>query len=654
MFINTLFRAAMFYGALIIIAIALSTASVASPFPNLQQKLSQINQKVQSKGSLRVIVGLQDQSISSPSVNFNVDNKTALVSRRTAIATLQEKLATSLPLSAAKNMKRFKNISFIALEVDQHTLNVMRTSPYITSIEEDYIVPPVLSESVPQTGVNNAWKVDYSGKGQVVVVLDTGADSTHPMLANKVVAEACFGTTSALNTSSPFCPNGLDQQIGLGAGINCPASIAQCFHGTHVSGIAVGNSEEEIGVAKDAELISVQVFSEFTDSVSNDFLCESIGLTSPCALSYTSDQMLALEWVFDQRNNFNIAAVNMSLGGGRFISEAQCDANFIALKAAIDNLRSANIATVIAAGNNGFTNALSSPGCISTAISVGAVSGTDGVAGFSNSAPFLDLLAPGVGINSAEPGDIYQFRSGTSMAAPHVAGAWAALKSQIPEFTVDQVFQALTSTGLAVTDGRNSVVTPRIQVDQATKAFTQLQPGMNFFGGGVPGETIGNTFDLLATLGTNLQVDRVTRFDTALQLQPPLTTMFEIARYDESGTIVGDSAPIISGEGYIVYSKEKVIYENDLSTSLCGPIQLWAGFNIANIGCAPVGMSSFDLMTQIGDTLNVASIQSFNEKTGRLLTTTYYNGQPVGEEFAIIPTHSIIINTYNDISLVIQ
>lgn len=634
--------------------IAFLNLAVAAPLLDFQQKFAQISEKINKKGSLRVIVGLQDQSIPSLSNRFNINNPSALSLRHNAIAKLQDKVVTSLPAVVLKNLQRFKNISFIVLDADQNTLNLLLQSPFVNSINEDFIVPPVLSNSVPQVGVDRAWKVDYAGKGQVVAVLDTGADISHPMFAGKVVAQACFGTTSSLNSSKPFCPNSQEQQIGPGAGINCPSSIAQCFHGTHVSGIAVGNSDVEVGVAKDADLISVQVFSEFTDSINNNFLCSTLGINSPCALSYTSDQILALEWIFDQRNNFNIAAVNMSLGGGRYTSEAQCDHDFTAMKAAIDNLRVANIATVIAAGNEGFTDALSAPGCISTAIGVGAVSSADIIAGFSNSATFLDLLAPGVGINSAEPGGVYEFRSGTSMASPHVAGTWAVLKSQIPEFSVDQVFQALTRTGPTITDLRNGVVTPRIQVDQATLAFMQLQPGLNFFGAGIPMQSIGNTFDLLATLGTKVQMDRVERFDTFAQSQDPINTAFEITRYDENGTIVGDSTAIISGEGYIVYAKEKVIYENDLATSLCGPIQLWSGFNIANIGCAPVGMSSYDLLTQIGGAADVASIQSFNQKTGRLLTTTYYNDQPVGADFTIIPTQSVIINTYHQIDLVVQ
>src|SRR2546425_12543627 len=94
-------------------------------------------------------------------------------------------------------------------------------------------------------------------------------------------------------------------------------------------------------------------------------------------------------------------------------------------KTIIDNLRSAGIATVIAAGNAGATNAISVPGCISSAISVGATTKTDDVASYSNVSSFMSLFAPGSSIYSSLTGGGFGYLSGTSMATPHVTGAWA-------------------------------------------------------------------------------------------------------------------------------------------------------------------------------------------------------------------------------------
>ena len=135
--------------------------------------------------------------------------------------------------------------------------------------------------------------------------------------------------------------------------VHCNLSLVGCDHGTHVAGIAAGQTSPVgfDGVARGANIIAVQVFSRLHDSTGNT-PCANAERSSPCALSFTSDQMQALEYVYNLRNTLNIAAVNMSLGGGKHTSACDSDA----LKPIIDNLPAAGIATVIAAGNKGYTS----------------------------------------------------------------------------------------------------------------------------------------------------------------------------------------------------------------------------------------------------------------------------------------------------------
>jgi hypothetical protein len=193
---------------------------------------------------------------------------------------------------------------------------------------------------------------------------------------------------------------------------------------------------------------------------------------APCLLARSSDVISALGRVYELRATYDIAAVNVSLAIDGYTS--YCDADFQPMKEAIDLLRSVNVATVVASGNEFFTDALGYPACISSAVSVGATgdgsdSATplDAVAQFSNSASFLNLLAPGSLITSAVPGGGIEGGPGTSMAAAHVSGAWTMLKQQQPAATVDEVLNKLTTSGVNIIDSRNNVSKPRIKIDAA-------------------------------------------------------------------------------------------------------------------------------------------------------------------------------------------
>jgi hypothetical protein len=204
--------------------------------------------------------------------------------------------------------------------------------------------------------------------------------------------------------------------------------------------------------------MAIQVYSKFTGTP-----CDRAG-ENPCALAYTSDLIAAMEHVYELRNLYRIAAVNMSLGGDVYTSTSQCDADNVPTKAIIDTLRSVGIATVIAAGNDGASTGITAPGCISSAISVGSTTKSDTISSFSNSASFLSVLAPGSSILSSVPGGGFAVFSGTSMATPHVAGAWAIVKQKSPQASVAAVLDALVTTGVLLTDPRNGITKPRIDV----------------------------------------------------------------------------------------------------------------------------------------------------------------------------------------------
>ncbi|MDP7490182.1 MAG: S8 family serine peptidase, partial [Arenicellales bacterium] len=105
------------------------------------------------------------------------------------------------------------------------------------------------------------------------------------------------------------------------------------------------------------------------------------------------------------------------------------------------------IAVVVASGNSGRDGYISWPACINNAIAVGCTTDNDNLAYFSNHSNLIDLLAPGYGIYAGVPSRSYGYKSGTSMAAPHVAGAFALLKSYDPNASVAELLTALDCTG---------------------------------------------------------------------------------------------------------------------------------------------------------------------------------------------------------------
>ncbi len=404
---------------------------------------------------VRVLVELQ-----APSAPEGGLAATARAAQRRRIATAQASLAADLAGTPHRVVRAFRSIPFAALEVEAAALDALARSPRVAAVSPDELHAPVLDVSVPLVQADQTRALGFGGGGQTIPVIDSGVDGAHPNLAGKLAAEACFASgPPGPNGDCP--PDGDETQSGPGAGIYCTWSL-ECFHGTHVAGIAAGDGPSYDGVAPEAELISIQVMSEITSATD----CNPS--PAPCARAYGSDVIAALEEVHDVfRFDHVIPAVNVSLGGPTYTSQSDCDAENAAYKAVIDNLRSEDIATVIAAGNNGLSNGLSLPGCISSAVSVSASTDVDTFHAFANRAPFLSLWAPGVNIRAPEwQVTGYKNATGTSMAAPHAAGAWAILREAVPDAGVDEVLQALQTTGVPI------LYTTRIRIRAALDELT--------------------------------------------------------------------------------------------------------------------------------------------------------------------------------------
>lgn len=421
--------------------------------------IAELESQARSSGQVRVIVQIGSERL--PSLQTM-----RLQDRQRLINQAQSRVLSSLNRVSGAGITTPDSLPFLALAVSAAELRALARHPDVTAIFEDRLLAVSWQENHNLIGSPAVWDSGFDGSGTTVAVVDTGVARQHPMLSGKVVAEACFSDHEPELLVTSACPNTQVIQLGEGAAAPCDSRIAQCGHGTHVAGIAAGRSDTVRGVAHGANIIAIQVFHV----IHNPARCSLLNTEAPCIGSHSSSILQALDHIYQLRDTWSIAAVNLSLSTPNTSFYRPCSNEPIEL--AIAQLRSVGIATIISSGNDGFAQGLSFPACAPSAISVGAVSDgssapPDIVAAFSNSSSYLSLLAPGEAVLSAIPPDGVTSMSGTSMAAPHVAGAWALLRQKYPLATVDDLYHLLIATGQGVFDSKNGLYLPRVQLDRA-------------------------------------------------------------------------------------------------------------------------------------------------------------------------------------------
>ncbi|MCA2014103.1 S8 family serine peptidase [Cereibacter sphaeroides] len=394
-----------------------------------------------AEGSVRVIVGVR-----SPAAPEGGLSEAARGDQRSRIAAAQSSVIGRIGEAAVVN--RFETVPFVTMTVTPAELEALLADPEVTSVTVDGLSQPHMDTSTGLIGARRLWRAGINGTDTSVAVLDTGITFRHRAFNDAHAAAACFSSNYAAGGVTSLCRGEREVHIAPLAARECDTSFYGCGHGTHTSSTVMGRAPRAYrGVAPQGQLIPIQVFSHSPQSA-----CERFGIYSDCVLSYDSDQIEALEYVARIASQHNIVAVNMSLGGNYFREDCDSSAN-PAYVQAVANLVSMGVAVIASSGNNGYNLGIGFPACLSNVIAVGATDDNDNIANFSNQAPgMVDLMAPGVGIRAAAAGTrrgTVSF-SGTSMAAPHVAGAFALLRDAVPNATVAQILEALQCTGVTV------------------------------------------------------------------------------------------------------------------------------------------------------------------------------------------------------------
>ncbi len=304
-----------------------------------------------------------------------------------------------LEQKGGKIKQDLENFNGVVVQVDQNKITEIASDPNVAQVLDDTIVHASLSVSVPQIGANLVQSSGITGKNVKVCVVDTGIDDTHPAL-RPLVAEKDFVNID----------NDATDDHG---------------HGTHVAGIIASRDALYKGVAPDASLMAAKVL----DSTGS---------------GWSSDVINGINWCVS--NGADV--INLSLGGSTLYTGA-CDSNLDAQ--AVNNAVNQGVVVAVAAGNSGSINGITSPGCASKVITVGAIDKNDGRTSFSNEGIELDVVALGVSVTSLRApinGGGFVAFSGTSMATPHVVGLAALLLEKNTNLSPQQVRTTIQNTAL--------------------------------------------------------------------------------------------------------------------------------------------------------------------------------------------------------------
>src|SRR5688572_12847286 len=414
------------------ILVATINADAGVVHPDLEKRLS-----TKAAGELVPVIVELEERVSPSGVAAGVPARDRRARGRAVVQALRATAErTQGPIRAliaqdqaqgeASDVRAFWVFNGLALNASEKTIRKLAARPDVREVRFDKPIPapkprtrkvatqksagapPVWN--LEQVRAPQVWDLGHTGGGIVVGSFDTGVDGTHPdLIPNYRGNDAISWFDPYHEHSEPYDNNG---------------------HGTHTTGTMVASGESSgfrVGMAPGAHWIAAKGWTDDGDATASAF-------------------HRIFEWFLAPGGDPGNApdVVNSSWG----MDPPSCDPEFVA---DVQALRAAGIVPVFASGNSGPAPGTTlAPGSYPTAFSVGATDFVDDIEEFSSQGPSQcdggvkpDVSAPGVAILSTLPGAFHFELDGTSMAAPHVSGAAAVLRSIDPSLTVEEIEAAI-------------------------------------------------------------------------------------------------------------------------------------------------------------------------------------------------------------------
>jgi len=343
---------------------------------------------------------------------------------------------------------KYETTPALAMDIDVDNLEALAKKDYVIKIEPVIEMKAFLQNSTSLINATVVWNqqisgINMTGKNIGVCILDSGVNYSHPDLGG------CFGSGCRISGGYDYVNDDSDPMDDEG-------------HGTHVAG-TVGANGGIKGVAPNSTIIVIKVLNS--------------------AGRGTTPKIIAgIDWCVSNALTYNISVITMSLGTDELFS-TYCDneSGLSGMRSAINSAIANNISVIAATGNDGSTSGMSAPACLQNVTSVASTTKTDTISSFSNRNNITSFVAPGSSINSTSMSENYVEYSGTSMAAPHVAGSFALLYQKYKLLhgvnpTPDYIRQILNTTAIQINDtSGNKLNFSRINASAASSLINDTQ-----------------------------------------------------------------------------------------------------------------------------------------------------------------------------------